>query len=216
MAESKPPPAAPSKGDDIGERIKRIRKQRALTLVQLSERAGVSRAALSKIERGEISPTYLTLRKIALGLEMTIAGLVSISPHEARTDIEVVRATENNPFGEKYNGYRLLAGKAASRPIRCSVVDICTQSLPASEAFHTHNTEEIVFVLSGRVICHFEGREPVELNEGDSLFYRGNIPHTFTQAPRIRSKKGSNSRPASLLCISMLVDPASSDISGGE
>ena len=189
--------------DAIGEHIKRIRKERAFTLVQLSARSGVSRAALSKIERGEISPTYTTLRKIAFGLDLTIAALVSTTPVDDEVDIEIVRANEGKVTGGSHDGYRLLAGKAAHQSVRCFVSEVRARSLDGSDGLHTHNTEDVVFVLKGSVTCHFEGRAPIELNEGDSLFYRGNIPHAFTQTPDYRPEKKSNMAHPTLLWISM-------------
>ena len=170
--------------DDLGNRIKSIRKEQGLTLVKLSEKSGVSRAALSKIERGEISPSYTTLRKIGFGLDLTIAALISSNTIKSQFDIEVVRADAGQVFDEEYDGYRLLAGKAIGNAVQCFVNEVRSQSPVSSDAFHVHNTKEIVFVLHGSVICHFKGHSPVHLNTGDSLFYPGNIPHAFTRGTR--------------------------------
>jgi len=193
--------------DHIGKRIRAFRKKRALTLIQLGELSGVSRAALSKIERGEISPTYSTLRKVALGLNLTIADLISESRTGSQIDIEVMRANESGVFGEVDNGYRLLAGQAADRSIKCFTNEVREKSMPKLEQIHTHATEAIVLVLNGRIICHFEDREPIELNEGDSLFYRGSIPHAFTQALDIKSEIDASPVPPQALWISRTVDP---------
>lgn len=192
------PKSSATECDEVGERIKLVRKNQALTLVELSERSGVSRAALSKIERGEISPTYTTLRKIALGLDQTIAGLISLTPLETKTDIEIVRADENKPFDAKDDAYRLLAGRESTHSTRCFIKDVHFQSVPGAGELHTHNTEEIIFVLTGSIVCHFEGRAPIQLNEGDSAFYRGTTPHAFTRAPANEGQSGSDQAPTAL------------------
>lgn len=167
--------------EDVGGRLKRLRKSRGLTLVQLSGLSGVSRAALSKIERTEISPTYATLRKIAMGLDLTIAALLAEQSPMPKIDIEIVRADENNLFEAHDTKYQLLAGATASRGVRCFVTEITSCDPPSVTDFHIHDTQDVVFILSGSVICHFEGRDPIQLNKGDSLYYSGLTPHAFTR-----------------------------------
>lgn len=194
--------------DDIAPRIKRARKAKGFTLVQLSERSGVSRAALSKIERGEISPTYATLRKVAIGLDLTIANLLSSSPEKAEGSIEVVRSDEGRVFGEKETAYRLLAGQATNGALRCFISEVHSTSLESAKELHTHDTDDIVFVMDGSVVCHFEGREPIQLNKGDSLSYSGNIPHAFTKALEANSGTDSQGVSPTLLWITVLRDQA--------
>lgn len=53
----------------IGQRIRIVRKKRGLTLVQLSDRIGISNQALSDIERGKKNPSKQTLMNLARELE---------------------------------------------------------------------------------------------------------------------------------------------------
>lgn len=163
----------------FGQTLRRSRKDAGFTLVQLSEKSGVSRAALSKIERGEISPTYSTLRKIAHGLDLTVAALVMSEKAVPSTEIELVRASSAAKFSAEQYAYSALAGSAAGLPARCFVSQIRARSVESFEAFHTHNTKDVIYILSGRVVAHFEGRAPVELRVGDSLYFDGQIPHAF-------------------------------------
>ena len=199
MAKSNISPSKKIEPDDIGARIKSCRNTRGFTLVELGERSGVSKAAISKIERGEISPTYSTLRKIALALNETIASLTSSKMEDPNSDIEIVRAGEGQLFGEDQSAYRLLAGKAISETVRCFISDVPAGSDPRTNDLHTHNTEEIVYVLQGHVLCQLEGRDPIELQTGDSLYFRGDIPHAFSQIEEAVTEHD----PARLLWISM-------------
>ena len=58
----------------IGQNIRRIRKDRELTLKQLSRRTGLSVSLLSQIERAESSASVSSLYKIAvaLGVKLTV------------------------------------------------------------------------------------------------------------------------------------------------
>ncbi|MCC6214764.1 MAG: response regulator [Polyangiaceae bacterium] len=59
----------------IGDTIRGLRKERELTLKQLSRRTGLSISLLSQIERAESSPSISSLYKIALALDSKIQDL---------------------------------------------------------------------------------------------------------------------------------------------
>ena len=59
----------------LGENLKAIREKRNLNLSDVSELTGISKAMLSKIERGESVPTITTVWKIANGLKITLNAL---------------------------------------------------------------------------------------------------------------------------------------------
>ena len=50
---------------DLGARVRELRKAQGWTLEQAAQRAGLARSTLSKIENGQMSPTYHALRKLA-------------------------------------------------------------------------------------------------------------------------------------------------------
>src|SRR5947207_7660548 len=62
-------------GSALAARIRRERERRDWSLADLADRAGVSKAMLSKIERAEASPTAATLSRIATAYGLTMAAL---------------------------------------------------------------------------------------------------------------------------------------------
>ena len=52
----------------LGTRVRELRRVRGLTLEALAERSSVSRAMISKLERGEKNPTLVVAAKVAEGL----------------------------------------------------------------------------------------------------------------------------------------------------
>ena len=58
--------------DRIGLRIVALRKLAGLTQEQLSERAGLQRSHISKIEAGKYAVTFETIQAIAEALGMTV------------------------------------------------------------------------------------------------------------------------------------------------
>src|SRR5215211_3816408 len=68
----------------LGGRVKELRRRRRLTLEEL---AGVSRAMISKLERGEKNPTLVVAAKLAEGLGVTLSQLAGM---EERREVVVV------------------------------------------------------------------------------------------------------------------------------
>ena len=62
----------------LGQIVRNKRIQRKLTQTELSTRAKVDRNYIGMLERGERNPSYLSLLKIASGLEMSINELLTI------------------------------------------------------------------------------------------------------------------------------------------
>ena len=60
---------------DLGARVRELRKERDWTLEPAANRAGLARSTLSKIENGQMSPTYEALKKLATGLGISIPQL---------------------------------------------------------------------------------------------------------------------------------------------
>src|SRR6056297_4324528 len=60
---------------NLGERVRELRKARGWTLAQAAGQAGLARSTLSKIENGQMSPTFEALKKLASGLEITVPQL---------------------------------------------------------------------------------------------------------------------------------------------
>jgi len=62
----------PDPSPELGQRLRKLRKEQRLSLAQLGERSGVSVSMLSHIERGQTTPSLKSLDRIcqALGVEM--------------------------------------------------------------------------------------------------------------------------------------------------
>lgn len=62
----------------LGERIAEVRKAKGYTQVSFSEKSGMHRTALAKIENGRVNPTIVILYRIAEILEIELYELVKI------------------------------------------------------------------------------------------------------------------------------------------
>lgn len=63
---------------NLGERIAELRKTKGYTQVTFSEKSGIHRAALAKIEKGRVNPTIIVLKRIAEYLSIDLDELVKL------------------------------------------------------------------------------------------------------------------------------------------
>jgi transcriptional regulator with XRE-family HTH domain len=61
----------------VGKKIAGLRKARKLSQLALSRLAGIDRGFLSEIENGKVNVSIVILEKIAIGLETSLADLVT-------------------------------------------------------------------------------------------------------------------------------------------
>lgn len=85
----------------LGARLKGLRQARGLTLEQLAERSGVSRAMISRVERGESSPTAALLDRLCAGLGVLLSALFR---DEAQGG-PLVRRSEQPVWTDPASGY---------------------------------------------------------------------------------------------------------------
>lgn len=61
---------------NIAANLKRIRKEKSMSLDVLAEKTGVSKSMLGQIERGESNPTVATIGKIVEGIKISFEDLI--------------------------------------------------------------------------------------------------------------------------------------------
>jgi transcriptional regulator with XRE-family HTH domain len=68
--------SAPTQPDvALAAAVRRMRIERGDTQEDLAHRAGLTVAAFARIERGHANPTWTTVRRIAVALDVSLAGL---------------------------------------------------------------------------------------------------------------------------------------------
>ena len=87
----------------IAANLKKLRKERKLSLDNVAEMTGVSKSMLRQIEKSESSPTISTLWKIATGLHVSFTSLMD----KGREEITVIENHALTPFTGNNGHYRL-------------------------------------------------------------------------------------------------------------
>lgn len=162
----------------LGQRIKGLRLGRGWTLEQLGQQSGLARSTLSKIENGQMSPTYDALLKLARGLQMDLAALVAAQAEPARAGRRsVARSGMGLSHITAHYHHRLLCSDLAQKEMTPFQSRITARAYAAFDDWSRHDGEEFVYVLSGQVCLFTEFYEPVELGPGDCWYIDSRLGH---------------------------------------
>lgn len=162
----------------IGERVRLLRNARGQTLDDLAHASGVSRAMISRIERGEASPTAQLLSRLCAALDLTLSAFFAFSQEAgdplARRAAQVV-------WRDPETGYQR---RAVSAPNTASRVEVIEVDFPAGariayppETAKAGMTQH-VWLFSGRLRMTV-GAAVHALNPGDCLYMSITEGHVF-------------------------------------
>jgi transcriptional regulator with XRE-family HTH domain len=168
----------------IASRIKLERDARGWSLAELAERAGVSKATVSKIERAEVSPTAVILVRIAAAFDLTLAGLLLRAEGDGEEG-RVSRAAEQPVWRDPDTGYtRRQVLVRPDHPLEMVLVELPAGQqvvLPASSYAHIR---QAVWVQSGQLVILEAGMRNV-LAAGDCLPFGPPADVTFANQTEV-------------------------------
>ncbi|MDW4547750.1 XRE family transcriptional regulator [Defluviimonas sp. D31] len=168
----------PTEPLNLGQRVRDLRKERGWTLEQAAGQAGLARSTLSKIENGQMSPTYEALKKLAEGLSITVPQLFT-PPSKAQISgrMAVTKAAEGQAHATATYEHRLLAGTLRAKQMLPYTARIRARSIEEFDGWVRHDGEEFLYVLTGVARLYTEFYEPVDLRRGDSAYYDATMGH---------------------------------------
>lgn len=148
----------------LAERLRTERVARGWSMAELADRAGVSRAMIGKIEKGEASPTAALLGKIAAALNLTLSTLLA----RAENAVGVLRRRdEQTRWVDPATGYL----RRAVTPAGAQGAEIVDVTLPpgarvAYAAANYLSTTHQLLGLEGTLTFH-DGPATHEIGPGD-------------------------------------------------
>jgi len=163
-----------------GARFRRLRQRRGLSLAQVAKATGVSVGFLSALERGQMSASIATLRRIARYYRTNI-----LSFFEPAKDNSRLVKPGNRKILETTKGVRmeLLAwGNTAMEPHLFRV-----KPGGNSGESYTHEGEEFLHVLRGQFEIWLNHDERYVLTPGDSLYFQSSTPHRWRNPGKTES-----------------------------
>ena len=173
-------PAAGDPEVQVGDHVRKFRESQGLTIQQLAERTGFSAALISQIENRMVSPSLGTLVKIANAFDTSVSAFIGGKEERAFSIVRKEDRTTVSRVGLKEGGraaytYEALGVGKAGRKMEPFLVRL-KPLLDRNVARNSHEGEEFLFVLSGKVEVFLDRYSDV-LSEGDCIYYNSTIPH---------------------------------------
>ena len=163
---------------DLGARVRELRKARNWTLEQAAKQAGLARSTLSKIENGQMSPTYDALKKLATGLEISVPQLFT-PPAADRINgrLAVTKSGEGAAKPTATYEHELLGETLRKKQMLPYRARIRARTMEEFDGWVRHDGEEFLYVLTGVITLFTEFYEPIEMRRGDSAYYDATMGH---------------------------------------
>ena len=163
---------------DLGARVRELRKARNWTLEQAATQAGLARSTLSKIENGQMSPTYDALKKLAIGLQISVPQLFTPPQRDQVIGrMSVTKSGTGTAHATATYEHELLADTLTKKQMLPYRARVRARSMEEFDGWVRHDGEEFMYVLTGVVRLYTEFYEPVEMRRGDSAYYDGSMGH---------------------------------------
>jgi transcriptional regulator with XRE-family HTH domain len=182
---SRPPRESRASDDaivvEVGGRVKRLRTQAGLTLEEFAAQSGVSRAMLSKVERGEKSPTLAIIVRIAKGLNVSMSTLMGAEPDAAQA--AVIRKAQRLSFRDPETGFE----RHNLSPTHLdNDLEFLLHRIPPGESSgelpaYKVPTEKYLVVHEGQLTVQ-SGDTQYVLKTGDSFYFDVREPYRFINA----------------------------------
>src|SRR6266404_329788 len=155
-----------------GQRFRRLRQKRSLSLVQVARATGVSVGFLSALERGQMRASVATLTRIARYYRTNLLSFFDDSKKNSRLVPPAERRVLETTKGVRME---LLAwGNKAMEPHLFRIKPGSGSGEP-----YTHEGEEFLHVIRGRFEIWIGNEEHYKLKPGDSLYFESSTPHRW-------------------------------------
>ena len=164
----------------IGTKLRKLRLQKSMGLVELSKHTGLSLALLSKLERDVMHPTLPTLTRIAMVFSV---GLEYFFNSEPTPVLEIVRKKDRMRFPDSPDAkticyfFESLDFPVPNRALNSFLAEFNPVD-PEQTRAHEHTGVEFIYMLSGRLELRVGG-EAHELAEGDAIYFDPSVPHAY-------------------------------------
>lgn len=160
--------------------VKKQRLEKGYSLEILSEKTGVSRAMLSKIERNEKQPTIKVAAQIAEGLNTSISELLGEKEEDR---VITIKSEKHLKYIDPNNGFerKLLSPNVGSD------IEFILNTLPANSntgvfPAHSIGVREYIYILKGKITVELSEEmesQTYVLSEGDSFYFEAHKNHQF-------------------------------------
>ncbi|MDH5528861.1 MAG: cupin domain-containing protein [Paracoccaceae bacterium] len=163
----------------IGRAVRNFRRQKAMTVADLSKQTGLSIGMLSKIENGITSPSLTTLQSLAHSLSVPLTAFFRrFEEKREAMHVKAGQAVEMDRRGTRSGHQYNLLGHIGANASGVNVEPYMITLTEESDVFPTfqHDGIELLYMLEGEVEYR-HGDQTYLMQPGDSLFFDADAPH---------------------------------------
>jgi transcriptional regulator with XRE-family HTH domain len=165
----------------VARNVHALRTRRSWTLDALAARSGVSKGMLVQIEQARTNPSIGTLCRIADALGVSLPRLVEV---DELPPVRVVRAAD---APELWHGLEGSAGTLLVGTAGAEHAELWDWRMAPGDSYegaqHPPGAREMLYVLSGALTLDL-GAESHVIGKGDTLLFRADRPHTYSNASK--------------------------------
>lgn len=170
----------PGKDTKIGDRIRRLRNTKGMSIRDFSERSGISELNISTIESDMMMPSLGNIINMAKALDVAVGDFFGESGDKlycvVRSNERTVVSRFDSADGKSCGySYEALGQQKKNRNMEPFLVTLSPIE-PLQVEPNQHAGEEFLFVLQGKVDVSLLDRKEV-LSSGDSIYYDSSLPH---------------------------------------
>jgi len=163
----------------VGLKIKKLRKEKNMTIADFAKKTEISSSMISQIENEKVTPTITVMWKIAQALEVNIGYFFNEGDEEDINPVVKKNSRKNILINNSNRTYELLVPNL-DRKIEFIMLTIKRDDIHHND-FITHKGEECGLVLKGKLKVIIKNKKYV-LEEGDSISFNSALPHVYENA----------------------------------
>lgn len=161
----------------LGKRLRVTRKERGYSLEELARKTGFSKSFLSQIENNKNSPSIASLKRITQALAISMGEL--FDEKKKPQQVFFLKRDQRRTF-EVAGDHATFEFGAAGLPNRkMEPFFFSLQPGATSHELSSHEGEEFGTVVEGTLLFELDG-EPYPMEAGDSIYFRSNVPHRWS------------------------------------
>jgi transcriptional regulator with XRE-family HTH domain len=177
-ADVRPAEKAPEQSavEGLGEKLRRLRRERQLSLTEVSGSTGISSSFLSLVENGKNDLTVARLIRLVSYYGVAVSDLL---PDEPEAHAEILRAGHERRIPSRSEKMELFLmthdGNRAMTPVMATY-----EVGGGTSEYLSYDSEQWDYVFDGTLAVIFEGEvDPIVLNAGDSAYYSAKRPRKY-------------------------------------
>ncbi len=167
----------------LGERIKTLRKQRKITLVEVAHKTGIDQATLSRIENGRMTGTLASHTKIAEVLGGRLPELYEDVIEKINEDRENAARRKLETFSHSGGAVaELLTSGVLQKKMMPILLKIKGKGRTETEEYPA-GSERFIYCIKGAAEITI-GREKKGLKSFEGLYFNAALPHFFKNSAK--------------------------------